>query len=165
MGDGSANDSFHAPSRTARRLPATAGATGDFRLWPHGRYRWEGDLSVRVNTFRNRDSTFVPQLSAESGLESSVEADSMPVFTPKFVLLLLLTTLALFLFPAARGSFTATHGPTTALRAANYLRNLLVGIAGWAALLAAMVHFAGGVGRQIKSESPRLSFSALPLRC
>lgn len=63
----------------------------------------------------------------------------MFTLSPKFVLLLMLTTLALFLFPAPSGSFTATHGPTTALRAAARFRAVLAAIAGWIALLAGRI--------------------------
>jgi hypothetical protein len=90
----------------------------------------------------------------------------MFAYNPKFVLLLLLTTLALFLFPAASGSFTATHGPTTALRAANFLRNLLAGMAGWAAFLAAIVRLDRGIGHRNEfSEVVRYSLASSPLRC
>ena len=41
----------------------------------------------------------------------------MSVFTKKFGWVLVLTVLLLFLFPLHWGSFTQTHGPTTAMRA------------------------------------------------
>ncbi len=41
----------------------------------------------------------------------------MALFARKFGWVLVLTVLLLFLFPLQFGSFTQTHGPTTALRA------------------------------------------------
>ncbi len=41
----------------------------------------------------------------------------MAVFARKFGWVLVFTVLMLFLFPLQFGSFTQTHGPTTALRA------------------------------------------------
>ncbi len=89
----------------------------------------------------------------------------MFTFTPKFALLLMLTTLALFLFPAASGSFTATHGPTTAFRAVSCCRRLLATIAAWAALVPGLVlqcrvNVVAFESSAVPANSPNLS-----LRC
>jgi len=44
-------------------------------------------------------------------------------------LLAALGILLLFFFPASFGSFTSTHGPTTALRAMNAIRSLFAALA------------------------------------
>ncbi len=41
----------------------------------------------------------------------------MTSFARKFAWIFAITVVVLFLFPLSSGSFTATHGPTTALRA------------------------------------------------
>lgn len=88
----------------------------------------------------------------------------MLTFAPKFAFIVMLTTLALFLFPATSGSFSSTHGPTTALRAITFLRKLLVSIAAWTALLTGCVWLALVLDQQIELLA-RSSTTALPLRC
>jgi hypothetical protein len=85
--------------------------------------------------------------------------------SPKFVLLLMLTTLALFLFPAASGSFTATHGPTTALRAAAILRAVLAAIAAWTALLAGKVVLSSSIPPDFEAQVLTAYYPASQLRC
>ncbi len=53
----------------------------------------------------------------------------MSDFARKFGWVLVLTVLTLFLFPLQFGSFTATHGPITALRALMALQLLMATIA------------------------------------
>jgi hypothetical protein len=84
---------------------------------------------------------------------------------PKFVLVVVLATLALFLFPAASGSFTATHGPTTALRALTYLRNLLAVIAAWIVFAVGMLSQQVHVGGKTSLLAGRFSTLPLSLRC
>lgn len=89
----------------------------------------------------------------------------MFTLSPKFVLLLMLATLAVFLFPAASGSFTATHGPTTALRAAARFRAILAAIAAWTALLAGTVVVSRNRRQDCEIKMLIASFPASPLRC
>jgi hypothetical protein len=89
----------------------------------------------------------------------------MFTLSPKFVLLLMLTTLALFLFPAASGSFTATHGPTTALRAAARFRAFLAALSMWTALLAGKVVFGSNVRQDCEAKVLAASYPASQLRC
>ena len=84
---------------------------------------------------------------------------------PKFVLLLALATLALFLFPAASGSFTATHGPTTALRAAAYLRKLIAAIKIRLSLIAALLNLSDVAERHSLPPITLALPSVRPLRC
>jgi len=89
----------------------------------------------------------------------------MDSLAPKFVLLLALATLALFLLPAANGSFTATHGPTTALRAAAYLRKLIAAIRSRLSLIASMLALSDRA--ELHAFTPIASAlpSVRPLRC
>ena len=50
-------------------------------------------------------------------------------FARKFGWVLVVTVLLLFLFPLQFGSFTQTHGPTTAMRALMAVQTLLMAIA------------------------------------
>lgn len=89
----------------------------------------------------------------------------MDSLAPKFVLLLALATLALFLFPAASGSFTATHGPTTALRAAAYLRKLIATIRIRWSLIAAMLTLSILAEQRSFTPTALTLPSNRPLRC
>lgn len=89
----------------------------------------------------------------------------MFTLSPKFVLLVMLATLALFLFPAPSGSFTATHGPTTALRAAARFRAVMAALAAWTALLAGRVVFSSSVRQDLEAEVLTASYPASQLRC
>ncbi|HEU5400594.1 MAG TPA: hypothetical protein VFU86_04505 [Terriglobales bacterium] len=89
----------------------------------------------------------------------------MFTLSPKFVLLLMLATLALFLFPAPSGSFTATHGPTTALRAAARFRAVLAAIAAWTALLAGRIVISSNAREEGQAEVLTDSYTSSQLRC
>ncbi|MDT8068685.1 MAG: hypothetical protein ROO76_11035 [Terriglobia bacterium] len=89
----------------------------------------------------------------------------MFTLSPKFVLLLMLTTLALFLFPAPRGSFTSTHGPTTALRADARFRAVISALAAWTALLAGKVVLSSSGRQNSEAEVLTASYPASQLRC
>lgn len=89
----------------------------------------------------------------------------MFTFAPKFAVILMLTTLALFLFPAASGSFTATHGPTTALRAAARSRSLLTTIAAWVVLMSGIVLLPERIEKQSEPKIVFVSSPVLSLRC
>jgi hypothetical protein len=84
---------------------------------------------------------------------------------PKFALVLILTTLALFLFPAASGSFTATHGPTTALRAITRFRALLASIAAWTIMMAGRVLLSKRAYANSEPVAGLVSSEMLSLRC
>jgi hypothetical protein len=84
---------------------------------------------------------------------------------PKFALVLMLTTLVLFLFPAASGSFTATPGPTTALRAATRFRALLASIAAWIVLMSGRVLVSERAKTNSEPVAGLVAFSMLSLRC
>lgn len=91
----------------------------------------------------------------------------MLTFAPKFVLVLMLAVVALLLFPADSGSFTATHGPTTALRSLKFLRSLLRAFAAWTAVMSAVLPASRIGNRQCESESESLRSltPAAQLRC
>lgn len=84
---------------------------------------------------------------------------------PKFALVLMLTTLALFLFPAASGSFTATHGPTTALRAVTRFRNLLARIAAGMVMMTGRVPVSDRAEANSEAVAASVGSRILLLRC
>jgi hypothetical protein len=87
----------------------------------------------------------------------------MFTFVPKFAVVLMLTTLLLFLFPADSGPFTATHGPTTALRAAARFRNLLAKIAARFATMVGVLLLPEVIEKQ--SAPVSVAIPVLFLRC
>ncbi|MGE5111883.1 MAG: hypothetical protein ACM3JB_13560 [Acidobacteriaceae bacterium] len=89
----------------------------------------------------------------------------MLTFAPKFVLVLMLAVLALLLFPADSGSFTATHGPTTPLRSLKFLRSLLRAFAAWTAVVSAVLPSSRTSTQQSKCESLRSLTPSAQLRC
>lgn len=89
----------------------------------------------------------------------------MFTFLPKLAFVVMLTTLLLFLFPAASGSFTATHGPTTALRAAARFRSLLATIAAWVVLMAGRILLPKLIERKSELTPVPVDFPILSLRC
>ncbi len=89
----------------------------------------------------------------------------MVSFSPRFVLFLMLATLALFLFPAASGSFTATHGPTTALRAATFVRNLFATLAILIALVRQSLSSGQAIPGEPQSQAASTTFPIAQLRC
>lgn len=89
----------------------------------------------------------------------------MLTFAPKFVIVLLLTTLVLFLFPADSGSFTATHGPTTALQSLKSLHNIFAAIAAWTAVLTTLLSAGRRTEHEPESEFSRTVAPVAPLRC
>ncbi len=89
--------------------------------------------------------------------------------TTSIALLGLLCVTGLFLFPAAWGSFTATHGPATALRAKRFCALLFLAMGWLAERVANRVGLSLGVfGAAVPLESVLSSDSFLricALRC
>ncbi len=88
---------------------------------------------------------------------------------PRFVFLLVMAMLAVLVFPAATGSFTATHGPATALRAARFLRSLLAAIISWSSLLLAIAPLLSrarhtAAGSDVAALTAQ-SLTLAPMRC
>jgi hypothetical protein len=84
-------------------------------------------------------------------------------------LLAIMAVAALFFFPAAHGSYSATHGPITALRAYRLRAFLLFVISSAAAALAAILQALVSIGTTWAEflVSPLLSShcTCSPLRC
>lgn len=84
-------------------------------------------------------------------------------------LLALMAVAALFFFPVSHGSYSATHGPMTALRASRFRVVLMFAIASAAAALMAIVAALVELGRGfvdiciVGVDTAALSCS--PLRC
>ncbi len=78
---------------------------------------------------------------------------------------MIFAVLMLFLFPLHWGSFTQTHGPTTALRALMAAQNLLAAIALWASVALCMItlHWVSETGTPVLVD--RFSNSSFQLRC
>lgn len=83
-------------------------------------------------------------------------------------LLAVIAVAALFLFPVAHGSYSATHGPGSALRSTQFRSTLMFVIAGagfspTGLVAPALVFCAVGIAAAAAVESPRLA-SISPLR-
>ncbi len=89
----------------------------------------------------------------------------MVALIQKLAILVAIGTLALFFFPMASGSFQATHGPVTALRAVRSVRALLAAIA---ALFSSVIAFTAqnlGIQEAVLEFSKYGSSPILCLRC
>jgi hypothetical protein len=86
-------------------------------------------------------------------------------FVRKFGWLLLLAVLLLFLFPLASGSFTQTHGPTTAFRAHMSVQIMLATMALTASIALSLIslHQVSEVESPVQVDSP--ASSSFQLRC
>jgi hypothetical protein len=89
----------------------------------------------------------------------------MPAFSRKLGWVLVLTVLLLFLFPLHFGSFTQTHGPTTAMRALMAAQMLFTVIALSATVATRLIAFCW----HEQSDAPVPAFtsngSSFQLRC
>lgn len=89
-------------------------------------------------------------------------------YAGSIALLALMAVAALFFFPLAHGSFSATHGPITALRASRFRAVLMFAMAAASAALMNIVSALIQVGRISDEHAPigeSIAFSFSPLRC
>ncbi len=89
----------------------------------------------------------------------------MAPFAHKFGWVLVFTVLLLFLFPLQWGSFTQTHGPTTAFRALHAAQALMAGIAMVASLAMSLVVLVRVSATEVVVPVHHASESSLQLRC
>ena len=76
-------------------------------------------------------------------------------FWAVMVAMTLACVLALFLFPLPHGSYSATHGPTSELRALQWVGLLLLWVTGWA-----LSRFAGV--RLLSPDTRRIAVASIP---
>ncbi len=108
-----------------------------------------------------------PTVLREAGESRSCFAFfAMVALVQKLAIVLAIGTLALFFFPMASGSFQATHGPVTALRAARFVRVVL---AAMASLFSLLIGFSESQLRAREDETTGVLCGAPvvgpPLRC
>ncbi len=83
----------------------------------------------------------------------------------KLVFLVMLGIMLVFLFPAARGSFTSTRGPATAFRAGRYLREIVVRLHQRLLVLSSLVSMESSKPFDCFASTVLPAYSTVPLRC
>ena len=80
-------------------------------------------------------------------------------------LLALVGTLLVFLFPAAFGPFTATHGPATAFRAVAAMKKLLMLLGSYSLIVLLQMPAFSSIAAQIPGSCAGHDLSPFNLRC